>query len=309
MKIFLTGANGMVGRNLLAAPAAHAHQWLAPGRQELDLLDAGATRRYIALHRPDMIVHAAGRVGGIQANLRAPVGFLLDNLDMGRNVLQGAAQAGVPRLLNLGSSCMYPRDRDTALREEDLLTGELEPSNEGYALAKITVARLADYINRENPGLRYKTLIPCNLYGPHDKFDPSHSHMIAAVIHKLHVAKVEGAPSVDIWGTGEARREFLFVGDLVAAIFKAIGDFEGTPELLNIGLGRDYTVNEYYRAAAGVIGYRGGFRHDLGKPTGMRRKLCDTARATAWGWAPAWSLEQGLRETYDHYLALRGERA
>ncbi|TRO20786.1 GDP-L-fucose synthase [Ectopseudomonas mendocina] len=307
MKILLTGASGMVGCNLLLAAGAQEYEWLAPGRSELNLLDAVATNSYIVRHKPDLIIHAAGRVGGIHANLNAPVRFMLDNLDMGRNVLEAAALADVPRVLNLGSSCMYPRNRDGDLREEDLLTGELEPSNEGYALAKIVVASLGRYMKQENSGLSCKTLVPSNLYGPYDKFDPSHSHLIAAVIHKLHMAKIEGRESVEIWGAGEVRREFLFVGDLAKALLKAVSEFDSLPDLMNIGLGRDYTVNEYYQSAAEVVGYRGRFEHDQSKPAGMRRKLCNIDRARAWGWTPEVSLKQGLQSTYDYYLALLGE--
>lgn len=305
MKILLTGASGMVGRNLLAHPAAARHAWLTPGSGELDLLDFAAVRRYLQASQPDLVIHAAGRVGGIQANLREPVRFLVDNLDMGRNVLLAAAETGITRLLNFGSTCMYPRGRQQALREDDVLTGELEPTNEGYALAKITVARLAAYLARENPLLQYKTLIPCNLYGPHDKFDPRWSHMIPAIIDKLHRAKTTSQDSVEIWGNGEARREFLYAGDLAAAVLRAVEDFAALPPLMNIGLGHDYTVNEYYAIAAEVVGYRGGFHHDLSRPTGMERKLSDTSLATRWGWQPAHTLAQGLAKTYDYYLQQR----
>lgn len=306
MKILLTGASGMVGRNLLEHPVASSHEWLTPGSNTLNLLDFKAVLSYVAEHKPDFIIHAAGKVGGIQANMREPVHFLVDNLDMGRNVLMAAAEVGVPRLLNFGSTCMYPKDHQGALAEDDVLSGSLEPTNEGYALAKITVAKLAEYLGRENPRLQYKTVIPCNLYGPHDKFDPRWSHMIPAVIHKLHQAKTHEETSVEIWGTGEARREFLFAGDLADAVFRAMERFDDMPSLMNIGLGHDYTVNEYYQIAAKVIGYSGGFHHDLTKPTGMQRKLSSTVKATAWGWQPAHTLERGLEKTYQYYLRTRG---
>ncbi len=302
MKILLTGASGMVGRNLQEHPGARQHDWLTPGSQDLNLLDFTAVQRYLGQHRPDVVIHAAGRVGGIQANMREPVRFLVENLDMGRNLLLAAAGVGIPRLLNFGSTCMYPRDQQGSLAETDVLTGSLEPTNEGYALAKITVARLADYLCRENPSLQYKTLIPCNLYGPHDKFDPRWSHMIPAVIHKLHQAKLNGDPSVEIWGTGEARREFLYAGDLADAVMRALDHFDSVPSVMNVGLGHDYTVNEYYQIAAKVIGYTGSFHHDLSKPVGMQRKLGNTGLATQWGWQPRHSLEQGLMKTYQFYL-------
>lgn len=302
MKILLTGAAGMVGRNIQESAAASRHEWLTPGSSDLNLLDFAAVRRFLEAQRPDVVIHAAGRVGGIQANMREPVRFLIENLDMGRNVLLAAAETGVTRVLNFGSTCMYPKDRHDALSESDLLNGALELTNEGYALAKITVARLCEYLTRENPSLQYKTLIPCNLYGPHDKFDPRWSHMIPAVIHKLHEAKERGETSVEIWGKGDARREFLYVGDLVEAVFQALENFESMPVLMNIGLGHDYSVNEYYEIAAKVVGYQGGFHHDLSKPTGMQRKLSNIALATQWGWQPRHSLEQGLIKTYQYYL-------
>jgi GDP-L-fucose synthase len=302
MKILLTGASGMVGRNIQDHPSASEHDWLTPSSAALNLLDYGTVKQYFETHRPDAVIHAAGRVGGIQANMREPVRFLVDNLDMGRNVLIAAAETGVTRLINFGSTCMNPKDQQGALAEDDVLTGMLEPTNEGYALAKITVARLADYLGRENPQLQYKTVIPCNLYGPYDKFDPRWSHMIPAVIHKLHQAKQQGLDSVEIWGTGQARREFLYAGDLADAVMRALANFESLPSLMNIGLGHDYTVNQYYEIAAKVVGYQGGFHHDLSKPTGMQRKLSDTRRATEWGWQPGHSLEQGLANTYQYYL-------
>lgn len=302
MKIFLTGASGMVGRNIQNHPSASEHTWLTPGSAVLNLLDYATVKQYFEVHRPDVVIHAAGRVGGIQANMREPVRFLVDNLDMGRNVLMAAAETGVARLINFGSTCMYPKDQQGALAEDDVLTGMLEPTNEGYALAKITVARLADYLGRENPQLQYKTVIPCNLYGPYDKFDPRWSHMIPAVIHKLHQAKQQGLDSVEIWGTGQARREFLYAGDLADAVMRALTNFESLPSMINIGLGHDYTVNQYYEIAAKVVGYQGGFHYDLSKPTGMQRKLSDTRRAVEWGWQPGHTLEQGLAKTYQYYL-------
>lgn len=306
MKILLTGSSGMVGRNLLDHSSAQLYEWLTPGSHELNLLDYKTVRDYIAKYQPEFIIHAAGRVGGIQANIKEPVRFLTDNLDMGRNVLMAAAEIGVPHLINYGSTCMYPKDQLDALSEEDILNGRLEPTNEGYALAKIAVARLANYISRENSDLKYKTIIPCNLYGLYDKFDPQRSHMIPAVIHKLHLAKEQGANSVEIWGTGNARREFMYTGDLANATFKAIAEFNSVPDVLNIGLGHDYTVNEYYAIAAKVIDYQGDFYHDISKPEGMQRKLSNVTKAKQWGWYPSYTLEQGLAKTYQHYLEIQG---
>ncbi len=291
----------MVGRNFLAHPLAQQHQVLAPSSDALNLLDFQAVQAWLAQNRPDVVVHAAGKVGGIQANMREPVRFLLDNLDMGRNVVWGARQAGVRQLLNLGSSCMYPRHAPNPLSEEQILQGELEPTNEGYALAKITVSRLCDYIGKESPDFQYKTLIPCNIYGPHDKFDPQHSHMVPAIIHKLHEAKLAAAASVDIWGDGTARREFMYAGDLADCMWRSLLHFDSLPSVMNVGLGQDWAVNDYYEIAAQVIGFQGHFTHDLSKPVGMKQKLVSAQRAQAWGWRATTSLQAGLALTYEHY--------
>jgi GDP-L-fucose synthase len=292
----------MVGRNFLEHSKAAGHEILAPSSSELDLRDFVAVERWMRSNMPDFVVHAAGRVGGIQANMREPVSFLLDNMDMGRNVVLAARQAGVKRLLNLASSCIYPRNAPNPLNEEAVLTGELEPTNEGYALAKIMVARLCDYVAREDGTFHYKTLIPCNIYGRHDKFDPVHSHMLPAVIHKIHQAKIQGAVEVDIWGSGKARREFMYAGDLADCMWRALEHFESLPLLLNVGLGIDLSILDYYHAVARVVGYTGSFVHDLTKPEGMAQKLVSTDKLKAWGWLAATSLDEGIAQTYQYYL-------
>lgn len=302
MRILLTGAGGMVGRNLLEHPDVCEFEMLTPRSSELDLRDFKAVQDYLGKHRPDMVIHAAGKVGGIQANMREPVRFLLENLDMGRNIVWASHQAGIKRLLNLGSSCMYPRNHSEPLKEELVLKGELEPTNEGYALAKVVTVRLCEYIMREDASFQYKTLIPCNLYGGHDKFDPAHSHLIPAIIHKVHQAKKLGEQSVEIWGDGTARREFMYAGDLADALVQAVKRFDALPTTMNVGLGHDYTINEYYQAAADVMGYTGTFIHDLSKPVGMARKLVSVERQQAWGWKSETDLMAGLKRTYDYYL-------
>ncbi len=302
VRILLTGGGGMVGRNLLEHPSLDQFEVLAPGSRELDLRNFGSVQTYLQQHQPDMIVHAAGKVGGIQANMREPVGFLLDNLDMGRNIVWAAHQTGVKRLINLGSSCMYPRNHAEPLSEEMVLKGELEPTNEGYALAKVVTARLCDYVMREDASFQYKTLIPCNLYGRYDKFDPAHSHLVPAIIHKVHQAKQSGQATVEIWGDGTARREFMYAGDLADAILRAINSFDTLPTYMNVGLGHDHTINDYYQAAAEVMGYTGGFVHDLSKPVGMARKLVSVERQQAWGWSARHALRDGIEKTYNYYL-------
>lgn len=302
MRVLLTGASGMVGHNLLEHPLASNYEFLTPTSSELNLLDFTSTEHYLKRYTPDLIIHAAGRVGGIQANIQNPVRFLLENLDMGRNLVWAAFQTGTKRLINLGSSCMYPRNATHMLKEEDVLQGELEPTNEGYALAKVTVARLCQYISRENPEFYYKTIIPCNLYGRWDKFNPEHSHLIPAVIHKIFQAKKDDIGKIEIWGDGTVRREFMYAGDLADFLIKAIEDFSSMPFMINAGLGYDFTINEYYQMIADIVGYSGQFVHDLSKPVGMQRKLVDVSLQKEWGWAPKISLQDGLEKTYRFYL-------
>lgn len=302
MKILLTGSNGMVGRNLLEHPLIEKHQVLVPSSLQLNLLDYEQTNAYLHREQPELIIHAAGRVGGIQANIREPVKFLADNLDMGRNIVLSAKQNRIPKLLNLGSSCMYPRNALNPLREEMVLQGELEPTNEGYAIAKITTAKLCEYITREDSSFQYKTLIPCNLYGRWDKYDPQHSHMVPAVIKRIHEAKMNALTELEIWGDGTARREFMYAGDLADCLIHAISKFDSLPQMMNVGLGTDYTINEYYQTISATIGYLGSFKHDLTKPIGMQQKLVDNSRMMEWGWTPKVSLHDGIKKTYEFYL-------
>ena len=291
----------MVGRNLLEHPDINTFEILAPRSSELDLRDFNAVQAYLRKHRPDMVIHAAGKVGGIQANMREPVNFLMENLDIGRNVIWAARKSGIKKLINLASSCVYPRNAPNPLKEEYILTGELEPTNEGYALAKVVVSRLCQYISNQDPEFQYKTLLPCNLYGRWDKFDPACSHLIPAILHKLHQAVVVGQEEVEIWGDGTARREFMCSADLADCLVEAIKRFGSLPLLMNVGLGHDHSINEYYKIASEVIGYRGRFVHDLSKPVGMKQKVVETEKLSRWGWQPRVSLQDGLASTYKFY--------
>ncbi|SMO49730.1 GDP-L-fucose synthase family protein [Paracoccus laeviglucosivorans] len=302
MRLLITGAHGMVGRNLRAHPGMSGFELLAPARGDLDLQDGAAVRAYVTRNRPDAVVHAAGVVGGIHANMAEPVRFLAANAQIGLNVVLACREAGVGTLINLSSSCVYPAALGRDLSEDQILTGALEPTNEGYALAKIMAMRLIDYARAEDASLNWRTLIPCNLYGPFDKFDPGRSHLLPAIIHKLHQAKTANAPTVDIWGDGEARREFMYAPDLADAILRALDP--AAPRLMNIGVGQDHSINDYYRIAAQVIGWQGTFTHDLTKPVGMRQKLLSVRRQTEWGWAPLTSLTDGIAATYAHYLEI-----
>ena len=301
-RIFVSGGSGLVGSSILSHEIAQKHEILAPRSSELNLLDQNAVETFIQDNRPDAIIHAAGIVGGIQANMREPVRFLDENTALGRNLIMSAYKGGVQCFLNIASTCIYPRAAKNPLIEEMVLTGELEPTNEGYALAKIMALRLCQYIHRIDEEFQYKTLIPCNLYGPNDTFDPEKSHLVPSIIHKLHQAKTAGSDTVEIWGDGTARREFMYAPDLADAIWRALTDIGNLPDLMNVGLGQDYSINDYYAIAAEVIGWEGSFTHDLSKPVGMKQKLCDTSKLNAWGWSAPTDIRSGIEKTYQAYL-------
>jgi GDP-L-fucose synthase len=302
LKILITGSNGMVGKNIAEHENSKKYKLLTPSSKELNLLDRQNVDNYLKNNDLDIVIHCAGIVGGIQANMANPVNFLVDNTQMALNIIMSSKEANIKQFINMSSSCMYPREAINPLNEELILKGELEPTNEGYALAKITSTRLCEYINKEDNSFKYKTAIPCNLYGRYDKFDPKHSHMLPAVIKKIHEAKINNLDVLDIWGDGEARREFMYAQDLADFIYYAIKNFTTMPQNLNVGLGEDYTINEYYQAIAKVIGYEGKFIHDLTKPVGMKQKLIDDTKLQKFGWSHKTSLEDGIKKTYKYYL-------
>ena len=304
MRILISGGSGMVGKNFLNHKLSSNYTLYAPSSKELNLLQYDAVEAYLKEIQPDLIIHAAGLVGGIQANIKNPVGFLVENLDMGKNLILAAKAAGVKSLINLASSCMYPREAENPLKEGLILQGELEPTNEGYALAKIVCTRLCEYISRTTPEYCYKTIIPCNLYGKYDKFDPKNSHMIPAVIRKIHEAVEAKENEVEIWGDGTARREFMYADELIAFIHYAINNLQRMPQNINVGLGYDYSINEYYETIAKVLGYNGRFVHDLSKPVGMKQKVVDIAQLKDFGWQTNKTLEEGIKETFEYYKTL-----
>jgi len=308
MKVFVTGSGGLVGHNVVdVLSAAGGFELLAPRSKELDLLNFTAVQNYIKANNPDLIIHCAGKVGGIQANMKDMYNFYTENAVMGMNLVRAAKDNGVKKFINLSSSCTYPRDYKQPLKEEYTLKAELEPTNEGYALAKLSILKMCEYISRECPSYEYKTLIPCNLYGKYDKFTEHNSHMIPSVIKKLYLATKNGKGSINIWGDGNARREFMYAGDLADCILWSIKNWEKVPVLMNVGLGYDYTINEYYEQTAKVVGYKGYFTHDLSKPVGMKQKLLDVTRATNAGWKAETSLEDGLKKTFEYLLSLGTE--
>lgn len=292
----------MVGKNILEHTKASQFIFLTPNSSELNLTNNKDVDDYFEKNQPDIVIHCAGVVGGIQANIKEPVRFLVENLEMGKNVLMASKKLGVKKIVNMASSCMYPKDHNGLLEEEMILTGPLEPTNEGYALAKISITKLGTYINKELGESRIKTLIPCNLYGRWDKFSIHNSHMLPAVIRKIHQAKVNNVSSVEVWGTGEARREFMNAKDLADFTFFTLENWEKVPEMINVGLGFDYSINEYYQTVAKVLGYTGNFHHDVTKPEGMKRKLVSTKKAIALGWVAPTSLEVGIKDAYAFFL-------
>ena len=302
MRILLTGGSGMLGHNLLDVARERNVEVVAPTSRDMDLTRPDSVVAALRLHRPELVIHCAGHVGGIQANMADPVGFLTRNLDMGLNLVRACAELRIPRLLNVGSSCMYPRDAQNPLKEEAILAGQLEPTNEGYALAKIVTAKLCEYIASKDAGLLYKTVIPCNLYGRYDHFEPERSHLVPAVIRKVHDAKSSGAGSIELWGDGSARREFMYAQDAAAMILECAQRIEELPPYMNLGLGHDHSVLDYYQATAGALGWAGEFRFDLTKPTGMKQKLVDISRQSALGVTAPTPLDEGIRMTYQYFL-------
>lgn len=302
MRILVTGGRGFVGSNLVSALGQAGHDVLAPSHQELDLRDRAAVDAFLSGQAVECVVHAAGRVGGIAANIAAPTEFFVENMEIGMTLLQAAEVHGVKRLLNLSSSCVYPRDLPK-LREEDLFTGPLEPTNEAYALAKISTGRLAEWIQARQPDFAWRTILPCNLYGPGDVFHGERSHLVSSILGKIDEALRTGADEIVIWGDGTVRREFMYIDDLTAAVLFLLPRLEELPPYLNVGTGKDYSVQEYYETAARVIGWEGDFSHDLTKPVGMKRKLLDVSRLNELGFTAGIDLEAGLRSTYDWFKA------
>ena len=300
MKILITGSRGMLGKNILEHSKAKNYEFLTPNSKELNLLESFQVDAYFKKHDIDMVMHCAGLVGGIQANLVNPVDFLNNNLCMGMNLVNGALRNNVENFINMGSTCMYPKDYNSPLEESYILAAPLEPTNEGYALAKITVAKLCEYISKQYK-LNYKTLIPCNLYGRWDKFGVNNSHMIPAAIRKIDLAKQNNDKVVEIWGSGNARREFMYASDCADAIFYALERIVEIPQYMNIGLGYDYSVNNYYNYIAQIIGYHGAFAHDLSKPEGMLHKLSSITLLNNLGWNAQYDITDGITKTYQFY--------
>jgi GDP-L-fucose synthase len=312
--IFVAGHNGLVGRAIVRRLRALGHaNLIVRNRSELDLRSQSAVHAFLSEHPIQQVYVAAARVGGILANASEPADFIHDNLLIQSNLIGGAHAANIDRLLFLGSSCIYPKFAEQPIREESLLTGPLEPSNESYAIAKIAGIKLCEALSRQY-GRDYRSVMPTNLYGPHDNFHPTGSHVVPALIRRFVEAKEQGVATVSIWGSGTPRRELLHVDDLAAAcvmvmnmdVSRLRSVMSPSAPHINIGCGEDHTIAELARLLARLTGYGGGLTFDSSKPDGTPRKLLDYTRIRSLGWAPALSLEAGLRQTIDWYLANRG---
>ena len=301
MKIFVAGHRGMVGSAVVRALEKKTGTTvLTQTRQQLDLTDPVAVDRWFAKEKPEQVVDAAARVGGILENSRKPVEFLLDNLRIQNNVMESAFRHGCKKFLFLGSSCIYPKHAPQPIPEDSLLTGPLEPTNDAYALAKITGIRLAQAY-RDEYGKSAISAMPTNLYGPGDNFDPETSHALPGMITKFHRAKQRGEKEVVLWGTGSPRREWLHVDDLAAGLLVLLEKYDGR-EIVNVGVGEDLTIRDLAEKVKQAVGFAGEIRWDSGKPDGTPRKLLDVARIRKLGWQATIPVEQGIASTYAWFL-------
>jgi len=299
-RVFVTGHDGMAGSAIVRRLSSEGCEVLTAGRGILDLRDQAPVERWLMQHRPDAVINAAGRVGGIHANSAFPADFIADNLAIGLNVIRGAHKAGVKKLLALGSSCIYPRLAPQPMKEEALLTGPLEATNAWYAVAKIATIKLCEAY-RQQHNADFVSVMPTNLYGVGDNYHPEHSHVPAALIRRFHEAKLAHAPSVAVWGTGRPRREFLSSEDLADACVFVLKHYSDT-SFLNVGTGKDITVADFAATVRDVVGYAGEIVFDTSKPDGPPQKLLDSSRLTALGWTPKVLLREGLAAAYADFL-------
>jgi GDP-L-fucose synthase len=299
-KIFVAGHRGMVGSAIVRHIKATGQDPIAIDRSALDLRNQLAVEAWLSQCKPDVVILAAAKVGGINANAAYPADFLIDNLVIQTNVVHGSHLAGVDRLVFLGSSCIYPKFAPQPIMEESLLTGPLEPTNEWYAIAKIAGIKLCQAYRRQF-GRRYIAIMPCNLYGPNDNFDPESGHVLPALIRKFHEAKRNGSGEVVVWGTGTPLREFMHVDDLAHAVVFCMDHFDGY-EHINCGAGKEVSIRDLAELVREVVGFAGRIIFDPARPDGTPRKLMNSDRLRALGWAPTIELRDGVVETYDWFL-------
>jgi GDP-L-fucose synthase len=302
MKIYVAGHRGLVGSAIVRAVEAEGkHSWFGRTRSELDLLDRKAVFDFLAAEKPDAVIIAAAKVGGIHANNTYPVQFLTENLQIEANLMDAAHAAGIKKLLFLGSSCVYPKMAQQPIKEEYLLTGELEKTNEAYALAKISGLKLVQAY-RNQYGHNWISAMPTNMYGPGDNFDLENSHVLPALIRKFDDAKSSGAASVKLWGSGTPRREFLHADDLGRACVYLLENYNDEVAI-NVGVGEDVSIKELAELIKEIVGFTGNIEWDSSKPDGTPRKLLDVSRITALGWKAQISLKDGIASTYEWYKA------
>lgn len=300
--IFVAGHRGMVGSAICRALEREGFtNVITATRKQCDLSRQDEAEAFFRNQKPKYVFVAAAKVGGILANDSYPAEFLYDNLMIAANTIHAAWKEGVEKLLFLGSTCIYPKHAEQPIREESLLSGPLEPTNQWYAVAKIAGAKLCEAYQLQY-GARFISCMPTNLYGQNDNFDLKTSHVLPALIRKFHEAKVAGSPEVELWGTGKPLREFLHCDDLAEASLFLMRNYEGR-EVVNVGYGSDVTIEQLAGIIATAVGYEGGIRYDTSKPDGTPRKLADSSKLRALGWAPRISLEEGIRATYEWYLA------
>lgn len=300
-KIYVAGHRGLVGSAILRKLQADGYTNLVyKTSQELDLRDRNQVDQFFAEEKPEYVFLAAAKVGGIVANNEFPADFIRDNLMIQTNVIDAAYRNGVKKLLFLGSTCIYPKFAPQPLKEEYLLTGELEPTNEPYAIAKIAGIKMCQSYNRQY-GTKYISVMPTNLYGPNDNFDLHTSHVLPALIRKFHEAKETNAPYVEVWGTGTPRREFLYSDDLADACVFLMNNYEGN-EIVNVGVGEDISIKELAEKIKSIVGYQGEIKFDTTKPDGTPRKLVDVSKINSLGWKASISLDEGLQKAYQWFL-------